>query len=191
MGGGAGEKITAVPTLETARLRLRPFTLADAALVQELAGDRRVAEPTLTIPHPYPAGLAEQWIGTHAANAAEGRIYTFAIERQSDCALLGAISITLATPHRRAEIGYWLGVAYWNQGYMSEAARRVTAFGFADLGLYRVQATCYPRNPASARVMEHIGMQREGLLRGYVWKVGAPEDVLLYAILRADWEKGG
>src|SRR5215212_9717637 len=128
MGGGTGEKITAVPTLETARLRLRPFTLADAPPVREMAGDRRVSEPTLNIPHPYPAGLAEQWIGTHAANAAEGRIYTWAIERQSDRTLLGAISVTLAAPHHRAEIGYWLGVTYWNQGYMSETARRVTAF---------------------------------------------------------------
>jgi RimJ/RimL family protein N-acetyltransferase len=176
-----------VPTLETARLRLRPFTLADAPLVQAMAGDRRVAEPTLNIPHPYPAGLAEQWIGTHVANAAEGRIYTFAIERQSDAVLMGAIGINPVVAHYRAEIGYWLGVAYWNQGFMSEAARRVTAFGFAELGLHRVQATCYARNPASARVMEHLGMQREGLLRGYVWKDGVPEDALMYAILRENW----
>lgn len=190
MGGGGAERITAVPTLETARLHLRPFTLADAPRVRELAGDRRVAEPTLNIPHPYPAGLAEQWIGSHTSAAVEGRLYTFALERREDGALLGAIGVTPDARHRRAEIGYWLGVAYWGRGYMSEAARRVTAFGFADLGLRRVQATCLPRNPASARVMEHIGMRREGLLRGYVCKDETQEDILMYAFLREDWEAG-
>jgi len=78
MGGGEQERITTVPVLETARLRLRPFTLADAPLVEVMAGDRRVALPTLNIPHPYPAGLAAQWIGSHAMSAAEGRFYTWA-----------------------------------------------------------------------------------------------------------------
>lgn len=188
MGGGVGEEITAVPTLETARLRLRPFALADAPQVRAMAGDARVAGPTLHIPHPYPAGMAEAWIGSHVSAAAEGRIYSFAIERRDDGALLGAIGITPDARHRRAEIGYWLGVAHWGRGYMGEAARRIVAFGFAGLGLQRVQATCLPRNPASARVMEKAGMRREGLLRGYVRKDGLQEDILLYAILREEWE---
>lgn len=188
-GGPIGEKKIAVPTLETARLRLRPFAAADAPVVRDLAGEARVAAPTLNIPHPYPAGLAADWIAGQAAAAAEGRAYTFAITDRVAGTLLGAIGIRPEAAHDRAEIGYWLGVPYWGRGYMSEAARRVTAFGFAELGLHRVQATCLPRNPASARVMEHLGMRREGLLRGYVRKDGVYEDLLMYAILRDEWEE--
>jgi RimJ/RimL family protein N-acetyltransferase len=177
----------AVPTLETARLRLRPFAASDAPTVAELAGDARVAAPTLHIPHPYPADLAARWIAGREAAAAEGRSYTFAIVARERGTLMGAIGIH-PEGHDRAEIGYWLGVPYWGRGYMSEAARRVTAFGFAELGLHRVQATCLPRNPASARVLEHVGMRREGLLRGYVRKGEVYEDLLIYAILRDEWE---
>ena len=190
--------ITTVPILETARLRLRPFTVADAPAVARMVSDRRVAELTLNIPHPYPADLAVQWIGSHAAEAAAGTLYSFAIERIAPAeldqpagkTLLGAIAITPNARFRRAEIGYWLGVEHWNRGYMTEAARRVVAFGFAQLGLQRIQATCYPRNPASAKVMQHAGLRHEGLLRGYVHKDGVQEDIAMYAMLRSDWDAG-
>lgn len=183
----------AIPLLATARLRLRPFTLADAPVVREFAGDPRVAATTLNIPHPYPAGLAEQWIGSHADHAARGDLYVFAIERKADRLLLGAISLGIAAPHRRAELGYWLGVPFWNQGYTSEAAQRVVAFAFEQLQLNRVQATYLPGNPASGRVMEKAGLAREGTLRQYYRKANLPgeerfEDVILCALLRADYE---
>ena len=76
-------------------------------------------------------------------------------------------------------------------GYMTEAARCVVAFGFGQLGLVRIQATCYPRNPASAKVMQKIGMTYEGLLRGYVYKDGIQEDIAMYAMLRSDWDGVG
>lgn len=177
----------AVPTLETARLRLRPFAPGDAPEVERMAGERRVSEMTLNIPHPYPVGAAAQWIASHAPAAAEGAFYSFAIERREDGALLGAIAITPTPRFRRAEIGYWLGIAHWGRGYTTEAARRVVAFGFERLGLVRIQATCYPRNPASAKVMRKVGMTYEGLLRGYVYKDGLQEDIAMYAMLRGDW----
>ena len=187
-GGPIGEKMIAVPTLETARLRLRPFTQADAPIVRALAGDVRVSATTLNIPHPYPEGLAREWIGTHAANAADGRAYIFAIERKDDSALLGGIAINIARQHSRAEIGYWLGFPYWNQGYTTEAARRIVAFGFEDLDLNRIQATYWPRNPASGRVMEKVGLRYEGTLRGYLLRKGSFEDTAIHALTRADWE---
>lgn len=182
----------AIPLLETTRLRLRPFTLADAPVVREMAGDPRVAATTLHIPHPYPAGLAEQWIGSHADHAARGELYVFAIERKTDGLLLGAISLRITTAHRRAELGYWLGVPFWNQGYTSEAAQRVVAFAFEDLRLNRVEATYLPGNPASGRVMEKAGLAREGTLRQYYRKANVPgeerfEDVMLCALLHADY----
>ena len=180
---------TTIPTLETDRLCLRPFTPADAGTVRALAGDARVAATTLNIPHPYPEGAAEGWIDTHAEAAALGRRYVFAIVRTSDAALLGGIALHVEAAHRRGELGYWLGVPYWGQGYMSEAARRVAAFGFEKVGLNRLQATYLPRNPASGRVMEKVGMTYEGTLREYAFKGDTPEDVTMYAMLRADWER--
>jgi [ribosomal protein S5]-alanine N-acetyltransferase len=187
MDSGEGRRVATIPILEADRLRLRPFAPADAPAVERMAGERRVSEMTLNIPHPYPAGLAARWIAGHAPAAAEGRFYAFAVERKDDGALLGAVAITPEARFRRAEIGYWLGLPHWNRGYMTEAARAVVAFGFARLGLVRIQATCYPRNPASAKVMQKVGMVYEGLLRGYVYKDGTQEDIAMYAVLRGDW----
>ncbi|GAC1436877.1 MAG: GNAT family protein [Chloroflexota bacterium] len=175
--------MTAIPTLRTDRLLLRPFTPRDAPTVRLLAGAAEVAATTLHIPHPYPAGAAEAWIDGHAEAAAAGRAMTWAIARDAGSAVLGAIGIHPVAAHNRAEIGYWLGVPYWGQGYMTEAARRVVAFGFEEIGLHRVQATCLPRNKASSRVMEKAGMTYEGLLRGYVRKAGVYEDLAMYAVL--------
>ena len=69
---------------------------------------------------------------------------------------------------------------------MSEAARCVVAFGFAQLGLQRIQATCLPHNPASAKVMQHAGLAYEGLLRSYTDKDGVYNDIAMYAIVREE-----
>lgn len=176
--------LSAVPTLATERLRLRPFTLADAPTVRDLAGAAEMAATTLNIPHPYPPEAAETWIAAQPVIAAGGAGLTWAIERQADGVLLGAMSLGIAARHARAELGYWLGAPYGNQGYMSEAAQRVAAYGFDTLGLHRLQAGCFPRNRASARVMEKAGLVYEGLLRGYVRKGDYFEDVAMYARLR-------
>ena len=82
-----------------------------------LAGDRLIAETTLTIPHPYPPGAAEAWIGRHREEAERGNALNLALERREDGALLGAIGLGVEPEHGRAEIGYWIGVPYWGNGY--------------------------------------------------------------------------
>lgn len=176
------------PTLETERLILRPFTLADAPEVQRLASDRAIADTTLSIPHPYPVGLAEQWIGTHQERYEQGTQITFAITRRADGALLGGIGIHPEPEHGHAEMGYWLGVPYWNQGYTTEAAGAVLHYAFTTLALHRVFAEHMTRNPASGRVMQKIGLRYEGTLRGHMLKWGVYEDVAVYGIVREDWE---
>jgi RimJ/RimL family protein N-acetyltransferase len=180
-----------IPVLTTPRLRLRPFTAADADRVALLAGVPEVARMTANIPYPYPDGLAEAWIAGHPEAAAAGRVLTWAITRADEAAATGALigSITLVpeAQHQRAAIGYWLGVPYWRHGYASEAAHRVLVYGFAERGLRRIQATVFPRNPASARVLEKIGMCKEGVLHSYLLRDGRSEDVALYAVLREEW----
>ena len=171
------------PTLRTGRLVLRPFTLADAPDVQRLAGAYEVALNTLAIPHPYPDGLAEQWIARHQADWDEDKLVHVAID---DGQLAGAMVLVLQSD-RLAEIGYWIGVPFWGRGYASEAGREVMRYGFEELGLHRIFAGAFARNTASTRVLQKIGMTYEGTLRQHVKKWDEYVDVAHYGALREAW----
>jgi ribosomal-protein-alanine N-acetyltransferase len=175
------------PTRETERLVLRAFTLADAPAVKALAGAREVASTTLNVPHPYEDGMAETWIGTHAAGYAAGEQATFAVALKESDDLVGAIGLTVSADHARAELGYWIGVPFWNHGYASEAAVEILRFGFEELELNKIYAVHLVRNPASGPVMQKAGMRYEGTLRQHVRKWGAFEDLALYGLLATDW----
>jgi ribosomal-protein-alanine N-acetyltransferase len=183
--------VTQIPTLHSARLKLRPFTLEDAPTVQELAGVWEIAETTANIPHPYEEGMAEEWIGTHQEAFDRGESVTLAITRETGGALIGAIGLSIRKAHRRAELGYWIGKPYWNQGYCTEAAREMLRYAFEALDLKRVQARHMTRNPASGRVMQKIGMQYEGTLRQSIFRWGQFEDIAMYAILEDEYAAAG
>ncbi len=172
------------PVLTTPRLVLRAFRLADAAMVQRLCGAFEVADTTANIPHPYEDGMAEEWIATHEPLWREGKLATFAITLPDD-SLVGAVGLRLER-HRRAELGYWIGVPHWGQGYATEASVAMVAFGFDTLGLERIHASHFSRNPASGRVMQKVGMILEGVSRRHYLKGGRFEDIVRYAILRDD-----
>ncbi|NOK62621.1 MAG: Protein N-acetyltransferase, RimJ/RimL family [Chloroflexi bacterium AL-W] len=175
------------PTLETTRLILRPFDLTDAPTVQRLAGDAAVADTTLNIPHPYHDGTAAQWIGTHQQAFAKTIGVIFAIVLRETNELCGSISLGITKQHHRAEMGYWLGVPYWNRGYITEAARALLDYGFNELQLHRINAHHLTRNPASGRVMQKIGMTLEGTLREHICKGEKLEDIVCYGIVRHEW----
>jgi ribosomal-protein-alanine N-acetyltransferase len=174
------------PTLTTPRLVLRPFALTDASSVRRLASDARVAATTLNVPHPYLDGTAEAWIATHPVAWSERIGVTFAITSHEN-ELRGAIALRISAEHHRGELGYWIGHPFWGRGLTTEAASAVLEFGFRTLQLNRVQATYLPSNPASGRVLEKLGMQREGLHRERYRKADQFQDVVEYAILRRDW----
>lgn len=175
-----------IPLLTSERLTLRPFTMDDAGRIHALLATPEIANTTLNVQYPYPEGAAEGWIGTHPQAAADGKGWTWAITRRSDGVLIGVIGIGVAMEHRRGALGYWLGVPYWSQGYMSEAARAVVAFGFETLDLHRIEAACLTRNPASARVMEKAGLVYESTARDFIIKHGVFEDIARYALLGRD-----
>ena len=172
------------PTLRTARLVLRPLTLADAPRVQELAGAREVALNTLLIPHPYPDGAAEEWIAEREAKFEEGNV-TFAID---DGELVGVMGLHIKRDDDTAEIGYWIGVPYWGRGYASEAGAEVIRYGFEVQKLNKIYAAYFARNPASGRVLRKLGMKHEGTLRQQHKKWGEYVDSEFYAILREDYQ---
>jgi RimJ/RimL family protein N-acetyltransferase len=177
----------APPTLQTERLLLRPFSIADAPRVQLLAGEREVASTTLRIPHPYGDGLAESWIAMHPQLLADGKALPLAIVLRASNELIGAIGLEIDADHERAELGYWIGKPYWGQGYCTEAARAIVPYAFQELGLNRIVAHYFARNPASGRVMEKLGMRREGVLRQDIKKWGKFEDRMVYGLLREDF----
>ena len=145
-------------TLETERLVLRAPRDTDAKAIALLVNDRRIAENTLRIPHPY--GLADAQAFIASANAGDGEI-VFVIAGR-DGGVLGCCGIAQrggATP----EIGYWLGVPFWGKGYATEAARAVIDHAFVDLGHDTLVAGARVSNPASRRVLEKCGFQWTGV----------------------------
>lgn len=174
------------PSITTSRLLLRPFTQDDALEVQRLAGNRAIAATTLNIPHPYEDGLAEAWIGTHREKFENREAAVFAITQGETGTLMGAIGIVIKE-HDRGEMGYWLGQPYWNQGYTTEAARAILAFGFGELMLNKITASHIAGNLASGRVMEKAGMKYEGCSPGHVKKWDRYEDLKFFGILKDDF----
>jgi RimJ/RimL family protein N-acetyltransferase len=174
------------PTLTTERLVLRPFGLDDAPAVQRLAADREVARSTLLIPHPYPDGAALEWIKGHDAPS-DNEIFAITLRDGGD--LIGAIGLHVERFHERAEIGYWIGVPFWGQGFATEAAKGVIDYAFGVLGLHRVFAFHFTRNPASGRVLQKAGMQCEGTMRQHLVKWGEHVDADFYGIVREEWGK--
>jgi RimJ/RimL family protein N-acetyltransferase len=146
-----------IPVLETKRLALRAPRLEDAKTVATLANDRRIAENTARIPHPYKMADAESFIG--GANGSDGEAVFLITLR--DKTVIGACGVTAQEP--TPELGYWLGVNYWGQGYATEALHAVIDYAFADLEHTALQAGARVTNPASRRVLEKCGFQWTGV----------------------------
>ncbi|MBI4727675.1 GNAT family N-acetyltransferase [candidate division TA06 bacterium] len=177
-----------IPEITTSRLILRPFTLSDAPEVQKLAGRLEIADTTMNLPHPYPDGAAESWIGTHQKTWELGSGLTLAITLKDSGQVIGAIGLTINKDHNRAEMGYWVAVPHWGKGYCTEAARALLDYGFSGLKLNKIYATHLVRNPASGKVMQNIGMKYEGCLRQHVKKWDKFEDLAYYGVLKSEYK---
>ena len=114
--------------------------------------------------------------------------YELAVVVKDEGALVGGARISVSDPrHHEGFIGYVLNRRYWGRGYATELAEALIGFGFKEMGLHRIYATCDIDNTASAHVMEKIGMQREGRLREYRLQGPNWRDQFIYAILDHEW----
>ena len=147
-----------IPVLETERLVLRAPRLGDAKAVALLANDRRIAENTARIPHPYGLADAESFIAS--MNRPGGEI-AFLITRP-DGPVLGACGLAPRAGDA-PELGYWIGVPHWGKGYATEAVRAVIDHAFEDLGHEALHAGARVTNPGSRRVLEKCGFQWTGV----------------------------
>jgi len=175
------------PTLQTERLVLRPFSLADAAEVTRMCGDDIIARYIPTMPHPYPPEAATAWLSTHQEKFDAGKETIFAITDKADGKLMGAVGLIITPEHRRAEIGYWLGAEYREQDYMTEAARAALGYAFKKLELEAVTAHHLRPNTASGMVMQKLGMKYEGCRRKFYFHRGEFVDIIMYSILRDEF----
>jgi len=142
--------------LKTARLVLRAPSDSDVAAMVALAGDRRVAENTARIPHPYTAADAVGLLDSINQNGGE-TVFTIAL----DGALIGMCG--LDPRQDSVELGYWLGVPFWGRGYATEAARALIDYAFAELRHEVLSSGARVSNPASRRVLEKCGFQWTGV----------------------------
>jgi len=161
-----------IPVLETKRLTLRAPRLEDAKTVAMLANDRRIAENTARIPHPYKLADAESFIA--GAGKAGEAVFLITLRDKTVIGACGLMFQFEPTP----ELGYWLGVEHWGKGYATEALHAVIDYAFADLAHEALQAGARVTNPASRRVLEKCGFQWTGvgLYRINAIKSSAPID---------------
>jgi ribosomal-protein-alanine N-acetyltransferase len=166
--------------IETDRLLLRPFDVADAPVLQRELSRVEMAR-MLAIPHPYPEDGAKKWI----AKARRGRDFAIVLRETNE--VVGGITLFESEQHRRAELGYWCAIDCWGRGYATEAVRAVIDYGFRVLALNKVHAECHGDNPASLRVLEKSGMTFEGHLRRHSFRVDRFADKILFGALRDEW----
>jgi len=173
------------PTLETERLRIRPYSESDIADLVPLVGTREVAATTLRIAHPYTEQDARAFLDL----AQEPDKLWLAITLRADGRQIGGIGLRIEQDQQRAELGYWLGLLYWDHGYATEAAQEMLRYGFDELGLHRIFASHFKHNSASGRVLKKLGMRHEGCQREHICKWDQFVDSELYGILRREWQR--
>ncbi len=176
----------ALPTvIRTDRLELRPWQMGDVDDVLSYAPDPEWSRFLRMLPVPYTRGDAERFIAsqllldraTHAA---------WAVTYESHP--IGGINLRMNAEHGLAEMGYSIARIHWKRGFGTEAARAVIGAGFSTLSwLNRIYARADHRNTASQRVMEKIGMTKEGVLRQSRIERGEVIDEVWFAILRSEW----
>ena len=176
------------PFLQTTRLTLRPYTLADIPAFLPLIAAREVAATTLRIPHPYSEAQAREFVALTEQQNVSGSCVRLCVVIRESGAICGGTGLMLEPDHRRAELGYWIGVPYWGNGYATEAAAAMVKYGFEHLDLYRIHAGYFAGNLASKRVLEKIGMRHEGCQRGHMLKWGKFCDQELYGMVAEDWK---
>ncbi|SRR5579871_3135687 len=167
--------------LETERLMLRKPTLADVKAIAELANDRRIAENTRRIPHPYLHDHAVEFV---RAIAEIGHEIAFLVE--NNFVPIGMVGINVGT-RGMPEIGYWLGVEHWGQGFGTEAARAVIDFFFEEHDYEQLHAGARVANPASRNILEKCGFQWNGVELHRFEALGSSTPVDRFRLSRGVW----
>jgi len=169
------------------KIRLRPIHQSDAADAYQLVTDNAVLANLAWDGPADEAEISETYHRRETEFDVDENC-DLAIERVDEPGLMGCITARFPRHPRQADIGYWLGVPYWNQGYMTEAVRLVCHFSFVYLDAARAYATAFTSNVASRKVLEKNGFSVDGTLRHHVLKRGEWHDEWFLTLLRSEWE---
>ncbi|MFN0186188.1 MAG: GNAT family N-acetyltransferase [Aquabacterium sp.] len=175
------------PTLKTARLILRPFAETDAAAIYALQSDARVLRYWDSPPWAE-RSRADAFLAACRQMEADGSGARLAVETRHNRSFVGWCAAFHWNPaYRSLGIGYCFAEPAWGKGYATEAVRGMLHWAYAALDLNRVEAELDTRNAASARVLEKLGFEREGLRREDCIVSGEVSDSWIYGLLRRDW----
>lgn len=175
------------PSLRTDRLTLRGFRRSDADLVAELAGDGAVALNTENIPYPYNCAQAEEWIDQHESwfQRRASLIMAVCLHGFGD-RVIGCISLDVTESQGRGELGYWIGQAYWNCGYCTEAGLSLVKLALCEMCFRKLTSGHLSSNLASQAVLRKLGFEYEGRRKLHVLRGGKEQDVLIYGLHRSN-----
>lgn len=179
--------------LDTPRLLLRRFESRDAQdMFDNWAGREEVTRYLPWQPHAN-VEVTRDRIAAWQERYESAAVYHWVIVKRETGQAIGSISVqALREATRSCELGYCLGNAFWNSGYMTEALHAVLGLLFETVGLHRVQALHHLHNPASGRVMEKVGMTHEGTLRDFGQQAdGSWFSMCIYSILQSEWDGRG
>jgi RimJ/RimL family protein N-acetyltransferase len=174
-------RATSSCVLETERLTLRKPTLADVKTIARLANDRLVAQNTRRLPHPYRQDDAVRFI---KAQAQAGNDTVFLIEL--DFRPIGMVGLDWRN-ETAPELGYWLGVAHWGEGFATEAARALIDFAFEEFDIAHLVSGARVANPASRNVLEKCGFQWTGVELHRFEALGGSTPVDCFRLTRGVW----
>ena len=170
-------------TITTNRLVLRLFQKSDAVAVTKLCNNYNIYKNTLYLPFPYSIQDALSWIDNHIENFNSNKSFEFAVTDKITGELFGAIALSNNQKFNNGEIAYWIGEEFWGCGYATEAAQAILRFAFDEKQYHKVFARYFNSNPASGRVIQKIGMKKEGILIDHVKKENRYEDLVYYGII--------
>ena len=171
----------------TERLVLRRFTEDDTTDVLTFASQPSVARVTSERIPATEEGVREYILLQNSYQTFEkNKVFELAIERKEDGKVIGLLGL-ICQDHGQGEMGWVLGAEHRGQGYATEAARALMEYGFDSLALHRIHADTSTDNLAARKVMERLGMRREGLLRGAVYEEGRWVDRHFYGLTADEW----
>ncbi|MDB5503395.1 MAG: family acetyltransferase [Tardiphaga sp.] len=167
--------------LETERLALRRPTLADVKAIAQLANDRRIAEMTRRLPFPYLPDHAVEFVNS-LGEASGDTVFLIELDRQP----VGMVGVDWRAPEL-PELGYWLGVEHWGQGFATEAARAVIDFTFEEFDVEHLISGARVANPASRNILEKCGFQWSGVELHRFEAIGSSTPVDCFKLNRSVW----
>lgn len=172
------------------KVRLRPLGAADATAAHPLFHDDLITATLSAEDAATPQELAATYATSALPSQLPGKptVYSFAIERIDTRVFIGSMLVRLRPTPFQADLGYWVGVPFWGNGYATDAVRLAVQFAFSQLGVVRVAGLAFATNTYSHKVLLKNGFNQDGTLRRQYQKYGQWQDICVFTLLRAEWQ---